>query len=463
VTSASVLWERREGGTGWRVAVGCTHPNETVSLVHLSLLQDLYTDEAVKVEVVGMDVWPTDGLGKGINIWISPSLTQGSSAPGMCVVDVLVAGVRGVCRLWSLLLTESVPSAAPRHVCDMLSARGDIVTAALLFRERERHQEGTGRACAVLGDCRGNVSVAFLPLLSPLPLNPLEGSDNAMIVPAKLCVARAHGNEVVSCLSKLASGQASSFCSLGHDGYMNVYDLTTNCAGSDVVEVASRLSCLPINAPDLIVAMGEGSSKLSLYVGGYEASDYVVWDVHRKYQLLRIDAGGWKRPHCAVVHPAGTSRFPKAQGVTDVFPAVTFAYLAPWDKGTVFKCIGCSSATVRDSAALPLQLGNPGHGKVAYCGALIPTAHCSSRGECLLAVGAEDGTVKLFRTPTGRVQGAAGEGGESGCVGLCGTAAGGLTEFVQEVHMPSHSSVRAIAHSSSPSSDGGGIIVCGGE
>ena len=293
----------------------------------------------------------------------------------------------------------------------------------------------------VLGDCRGNITLAAL---ESHPSASLDNAAAVRTVTTVVCMARAHGTEVVSCLSVVGGSSASksSFCSLGHDGFLNIYEVVGDASsgtGAVSLSLTSRFSSLPINTPDQVVAIGEGSEQLSLYVGGYEASEYVVWDVHRKYQLLRADAGGWRRPHCLAVHhqdPVDLSA-----GGLDYLPLLTFAYLAPLDRGTVLKCMGTSPPSSAP-ISLPLHLGVPGHGKVSYCGAVIPC----TKSPPLLAVGSEDGTLKLFQL--------------TGSQCSRSPTQSQLASFVQEVHMPSHSSVRAVAHSSRR--PGRGVIVCAG-
>ena len=365
---------------------------------------------------------------------------------------VVVAGVRGECRVWTVSFEQlwgglSGGRGGPCLVAAMTSGRADIVTSALLLRQEAEGGDETVRL--VLGDCRGNLSLGRVSLASSQGerLEETEGREVAT-APLQICVPKAHGSEVVSCLA--AVGKAgTSFCSLGHDGNVTVFAVERDSlSGEDRVHVVSRMSCLPVNTPDQVFVVGEGSSLLSIYVGGYESSDYVVWDIQRKYQLLRIDAGGWRRPHHLSL-VSGTGAILPSVG-SDHSPELTFAYLAPLERGTVLKCVGTSSmkssantSDTNDSRrlALPLHLGACGHGKVAYCGVGLRSGG-QNAADLLLAVGAEDGTVKVFRS----------------------TAMGRALErpqLVQEVHMPSHSSVRAMANSTS-GQVGKGIVVCAG-
>jgi hypothetical protein len=118
------------------------------------------------------------------------------------------------------------------------------------------------------------------------------------------------------------------------------------------------------------------------------------------------------------------------------------------------------------SVWLPMQLGTPSLGKVAYCATFItsssPPSSSSFNSELslqsdnqLIAVGAEDGSVKVFAIKKQ----------VSSCVvGVAGDDPRSQYQFglVQEVQMPSNVAARAICYCRSANSSTSSLVIAGG-
>jgi hypothetical protein len=157
------------------------------------------------------------------------------------------------------------------------------------------------RNCLLIGDCRGGISLYKWndKDLYDLRNNQKSFSQNLdenfqesqtqksdLMMQLNLYIPHVHGDDLVSCIKPCSRIRNNGFCSVGHDGMFCVYD---NNGG-----LISRMNCLPIKTPNEITLNGEGSNA-SIYIGGYLGDMYLVWDIRRGYQVMRIEAGGWRR------------------------------------------------------------------------------------------------------------------------------------------------------------------------
>jgi WD40 repeat protein len=407
VTGVSVLWSPLV------VAVAAIRANGTAQL---TLLRYPFPGGETTVPTLSALSWEAH-RGKGINTWLL-------RADPNAWYDVMTCSVGGVCSVVriSVCATSSDLALLVTSSQSFSTTSLSIATAASLIAAHH-HQ------LLVVGDCRGSLSVFNVESLV------LESNSSQTLEPA-CCYQRAHGLEVVSCVSALGESASSipGFCSLGHDGHLNVYALETHEGGSLRLRVVSRSSCLPVTAPDQVFFSGAGVDS-SVYICGFQASEYLVWDVRRKYQLVRVEAGGWKRPHfSALQHPVSAAGF----------PSIAFAVLSPSGNNTKATCLRYDQSLESPSRALlPLQFGVPGHGKVAYAATFLSSGGSSSSSPAVVAVGGEDGSVKLFRS----------------------VPSSPSFQFLQEAQMPMNAPVRAMAHCPSPCNTADrvrGIVVAGG-
>ena len=208
---------------------------------------------------------------------------------------LLTSSVRGVCRLWRGLRNAG---AAYNLVFECVTAKEQIATSCALMGDR----------CLIIGDSRGGISIFkwrhdsgqiakvistsgphifSLPSTDTYQHNPAK-EDVPADLPKRLSVdtyiPHAHGSDLVSNIRE--DGDGGGFYSIGHDGFF--------CIFSSAGRLISKLKCLPIKSPDKIFVVGSGKEK-SYYIGGFLGGLYLVYDIRRGYQLLRIEGGGWKR------------------------------------------------------------------------------------------------------------------------------------------------------------------------
>lgn len=421
ITGVSVSW-------GEMIAISMIRSN---GVVQFCLLKYSPQSSIANIDVVSSLSWEAHN-GKGINTWI---LRQSHPQDFFWGYDVMTCSVEGLCAVFKVAVCSS-SSSSPSNLQSVIPVINSCETFNFSLHIAEtNHFSTTSQAIAtaasivthhsnhfiVIGDCRGNLSL--------FDLNNFERWEESG---RRLCYLKAHGLEVVSHIHDLQIQNIEDvpgFCSLGHDGYLNIYAIEESNKMPQV-RIISRLSCLPITAPDQIFIGGQGL-ECSVYIGGFQASDYIIWDIRRKYQLLRTEAGSWKRPHHAVI-----------QGAEDTqFPTVSFAVLSPSDKNTKLTCLRYDSSKSSPIAKnTPLHLGLPGNGKVSYAAAFIP---CGVGCNPLVVVGGEDGSVKLYDRWDGSLH------------------------FLQEVQMPMNAAVKAISHTASlnnsPSRIQGIVVAAGGK
>jgi hypothetical protein len=157
------------------------------------------------------------------------------------------------------------------------------------------------RNCLLIGDCRGGISIykwndldlhnstnSQKSSLHDLHKNPQESKIERSVTLMKLnlYIPHIHGDDLVSCIKPCSRIEADSFCSVGHDGMFCVFNFNGG--------LISRMNCLPIKTPNEITLIGKGCNA-SIYIGGYLGDLYLVWDIRRGYQVIRIEAGGWRR------------------------------------------------------------------------------------------------------------------------------------------------------------------------
>eukprot|EP01039_Chlorochromonas_danica_P003286 gene3286-3604_t len=296
---------------------------------------------------------------KCVNVWIIPvslSLELG--------VLVCSATMKGLCRVWGL----NEESYNMGLLAEMSTMKQEIVSSVLFHTTVDRH-------FIVLGDSRGGVGIYAV-----------KETSNSWGVSNIKYFHRAHGSDPVSVL---ASSCLSGFVSAGHDGVMNFFEYQ-----SGFWFHCNTLNIHPISTPDFltiaIVRQNDWNEedRNSIIVGGYHGSSYIVRDVYRSYQLLRIEGGGWKRPHkCAVNFPDNCKLG------RNTLPAVQFVCPVPVGKNQTHLQLFGSRHQSDAKALYPLQLNSSCFGRVSYSSAIVPAPR---EEDSILAVGGEDCTMKVF-------------------------------------------------------------------
>ena len=135
---------------------------------------------------------------------------------------------------------------------------------------------GVGLFC---GDTRGNLAAFY------------EGGE----VGGEGCwVRNVHGKEHVTGLV-WRGGEGGELVSVGHDG---VLFRCYTASGAVTKGYGVKVGFGSVLTDVIVNDSGSGAASATLFVGGYHASVYYLWDVVGGKQVCQIDCGGWKRPHC---------------------------------------------------------------------------------------------------------------------------------------------------------------------
>ena len=244
----------------------CAHPDGHISNVKISKRISLNDGHQAAEVSVATHSWAAHKL-RTINVWCQVVRDVNSGEDVACVVSV---SVRGVCRVWGPGLGGDSPY---RLLFEGSTGKENVATCVLL----------QSRAF-IVGDSKGGITIFNLPDSAADWGNFSASIDSAQIAPKSTFIPHAHGTELVSCLE--TNTETGGFYSTGHDGSFCVF------TGSG--EIVNRLKCLPIKTPDKIFIVGKGAD-VSYYIGGFLGGLFLLYDIRRGYQVLRLEGGGWKR------------------------------------------------------------------------------------------------------------------------------------------------------------------------
>ena len=441
----------------WQIECACVHPTG-----HVSYMRWFYTtspSEDTFAQVSDFSMLTLNGHTRNsMNVTFFPKclsscvsdageiLQQNSSSYFMSM------SVQGECKLWrscgEVTTCADMPNLYQKG--EFITPKKNIATAASCLYEANR---------VIIGDCRGSISIYYSSFINPVNIA-LENDNFAAPTPCIQFFPKVHGLEIISCIKSFPEG----FCSLGYDGFLCVFARSHDSftAENSSFSVMFRLSCAPISSPDQLFCSHnyDGALSPSIVVCGYQASDYVIYDIRKKYQILKVEAGGWKRPHRASVEY--NARYGSVDNVCFIYSFMDE------DSSAIFRCMRyelaverrlSSSSDIHDistlatATKLPTQLGTPSLGKVAYCAAFIHGKYANNCAEGYhLAVGAEDGNVRMYSIK-----------GKSRIVNLHQPLCDRYTcSIVQEAPMPSSVPVRAICCCASAHGDSNIVIAAGG-
>ena len=291
----------------------------------------------------------------------------------------LTAIAKGVCSLWSLVSLQS-----PTLLFTCTTARKDIATAFYVSTVE----------CVIIGDSRGSLSFYKACFTAPAIANLGAGEVIDCLSPAYHF--KCHSPEPVSLvggyIDKTTGYEEEIIVSLGHDAHVNTYRWHQE---SSQYILITRLSTLPITTPDFFFFDGAGAT-FSTYIGGYQSSIYHLLDLQRGYELLHIDAGGWKRPHsCQLVTTTNSS-------LKLSIPSVIYVVFIP-ERMTNGACKESSLSILQNNddrfeedynrnVIDAGHLGACAHGKVTYCGTTVKLPN----HEKLLVMGGEEGNLRSY-------------------------------------------------------------------
>lgn len=451
--------------------------NIAVALLHgLNVLLFVRTMSG-GIEVCGLHKWRAHAM-RTINVWFPRR-----DLPISRMDLIVTATVKGEFTVWQWQWQSLKGSCHQQVVTTVDAIRSyltpgsrEIVTAVEVIP----HSNSCNQYI-VAGDSRGTVSIFHLPMSTKSPSTDSTSPIGCMEQPL-VSFSRIHHTDPVSCIV----GHPGGFITVGHDGMLNFFEEVNHrysSSGALKWVHAGRLSCLPITTPDRVVLNGESIDHRgeSLIVCGYHGSLYMAWDLRRSYQLLRVEGGGWKRPHICVVatprrHPRITpiavvrdsSSSNNQSAVVEVgdLPGVVFISPAPTSSNdtilelyqstpSLLSFCGRDGNIVEDGDGnednLVLRIGkglsSSSHGRVAYCAAFI----CSHRAYDdevdvaadhpvasveFVVVGGENSCVKAFSLPDLRLH--------------------------QELSLSSNSSLKTLSCVCSAVNSSRGVVVGGG-
>lgn len=437
VVGAGCHFECLDGAIG--VALVLAHPDggATVVRFHYTVAAAGCGDSGrVMITSLTRMRWKAHSI-KTVCAWaLGACQLKGGSGALSCDI-VATASLKGKCSVWLCAAVDE--SESPAEI-SCVTGGGHIATViALVHRQQVGDRE---LFVFAFGDCRGSITfVAF-------------DRDTESVSSARQIgfFSRVHNTDPVIAITAVGGtgGQRAGCVSLGQDGQIVVYSISlTVTASGEHVQILSRAPSVPIAFPDQVFACpaAAGGGPSTLYIGGYTGDEYLVCEFskeNRLYQLLRVPAGGWKRPHCCSV----SQRFLSGAGdfIAAELPWVSFVHCIPHKAGTDIVLTTNYALSGDRGGSLPPCIRNiaPSFGKVGYCCTAIElTDGAASR---YFVVGGEDGVLKAYCQ--------SGEG-ESDCGGL---------RIAQEMVMRGFVPARAVTACGAESSGHRGVLVaCGGK
>lgn len=246
------------------VIVSCAHPDGFLTLWEVSA--DKKSLEESIVIHSKKHSWKAHDV-RAINVWYADVKMTDAECSSHYLVTT---SVKGICKLWGQDSYSSGSTVPNTLLLEFVTGKGQVATCCMLQTDM-----------LVIGDTRGGISIYKINEVM-LIHNPK--SISTTIISPSTFISSAHGIDLVSCV--VPNYETGGFFSTGHDGNFNTY----NSSG----QLTNKLKCLPIKSPDQIFLIGTGNN-LSIYIGGYLGGQYLVYDIRKGYQIMRVEGGGWKR------------------------------------------------------------------------------------------------------------------------------------------------------------------------
>lgn len=303
---------------------------------------------------------------KSVNIWIIYDIMN---SPAVCS-----ATMKGECSVWRVGDTEMC------KLWDFSTEKQQIACSVL-------HKVVNGDCFFIVGDARGGISIFSV-------VADTKQADSFQYF------HRSHGTDPVSCI---VSSHSTGFITAGHDGSICFFDVQMQgSCGGWLWQLTNSMSTLPISTPDQIflpistTTSANAIPSKSIIVAGYHGSSLIVYDVLLGYQLMRVEGGGWKRPHrCNINY------YPLALGEgCNNTPDLLFVCPVPVGKDETHlqvngrvRGIAAHRSSSSQKSEGQLQLNSSCFGRVSYCSVIITAPQLD---QDILVVGGEDCTIKVF-------------------------------------------------------------------
>ena len=425
---------------------------------------------------------------------------------------ILTSYAKGKLQLWTLPLSLGAPTAEEAYASDdevkldrqmpLLSLEFSLPKENMATSQRllpalpSETEGGIATYTLIVGDSRGNIVVYEFACAKPASTVGI-----CYTIVRQYMLFGVHRPELVSCIT---SGGPDSFCTTGHDGYLNIFALRVTYVegnhGSVIQQrrytVINQLSCLPIKTPTHVSVVGDGEGT-KIYVAGFLGSVFLVYDVLNGYGLFSTEGGHWKRPHHFSLMHCDTRPCPRvlfccAASADRPFYSTSLSVvdtdhlvrspLPPYDhthsKTTsesdyiaIFRRIQRELAHGSMPYTTPTALspsrchyGTAGFGQTLYCCAYLnsPAMHVDKgrTGISNVLIGGEDGKLRLYHTKDEVCESEAFREGHSYI-----SPSGEGMRYLQEVSMSLNIPIKTVTvvySSSSAQSPRGLVIAAGG-
>lgn len=442
------------------------HPDGSISQVYVNMLNDKEGEKIEKREPNNFFVRTHTFYAHStrvINLWCVSSLHS---------VMVVTASTQGSIRVWQISpdqitsWQEQSVISDPLLLFSFVTGRQLIATCVCVCSgSKIINAKMESQDWLAVGDVKGGIS--FFELSNTHDVNSIPHVFGKVIdhkdVAPQHYIHHAHGKEAVSAICALRiekedERREETLCSLGHDGYLNLYRLTLDLSSSypfqSHYKIYNRISTLPIKSPlhvflpTLPSAYSNTSIFNRLYIGGFTGSTYFVIDLN-KIQIMRVKGGGWKRPHTASLVHFLTPPSPAWSDFAHPSPRVAFVCACPvGSTSTTLQIIDSYSLsnlsshralsfdptlTTPSALSLPTAFGTPSLGRVGYCGVMMDARFEREEGSWII-VGGEEGSIKVLFAPNTKEKSAH-------------SAIQGTSDLIlhQEVFMSQNASVKSLS------------------
>jgi WD40 repeat protein len=365
-----------------------SHMVVTLQNIHMAITHhdgsvSVFSLDPESLQVSGLRSWHAHPV-RAVNIWI------------LNTALIMTASVNGSCRLWGLQEDHY------EMIVDLFTGRNEIATSChLISMSMDLSGISTGLWYYLLiGDARGSLSIYLVDLSAPFSL---VYDEKALPLYPIAFHPRLHGTDPIT---RIVEGTDSMIISAGLDGFINIYrcdlskvttrmrellqsldiakrtskdaldhlysekSLTGRVLGQhkypfNPLLLKSKLSSLPIKSTDDIIVR-KTSSETSILIAGYVGSTFIIWDIVHKTELLRVEAGGYRRPHHCDL-----------QYFSDQSANARIGFLCPIPKAqdTLISLIDTSLIPAakfdRRDEIQSLSLTTMSHGKVSYAGSIV--------------------------------------------------------------------------------------------
>lgn len=316
--------------------------------------------------LLGRRTWKAHVL-RAIGAWIIDT--------GATWISGVTATVAGAFKLWRI---DFIVGGDNVTICNVacvseLTTKKQIASCATRITGLSSPFHAGG---VLVGGCKGAVCLFNRHLC-----NPEEKPADGTTFPPTFSIAHVHGHEKVCRIETTPNG----FVSCSNNGAIYVHILSSegfiNCASLD----PGMMTCC-----EMLFSRASWSGMPTsdvtydpLYACGFQGNLFRIWDIRGKYELMKVEAGGWKRMHDCVVVPS--------EKAGPFYPdRLCFVSL-----DVTRKVPNLSIHSIRTSSAaetLPMYIRQSSNGRVMYSGVFIIEGR-------LFVAGGEEGVIKVFSVP----------------------------------------------------------------